>query len=145
MGIDITGLGSVFTFGTAVIDKLFPDKDAADKAKLEMLRLQQEGAFKELELQFENAKSQTLVNIEEAKSGGLLNKWRGGVGWVCVLAYAYNYFFMPLLAWGAKWLDPAGAPPMIALETGDLTTLLLGMLGLGGMRVYEKVKGVASK
>jgi len=48
--MDLTGLGSVFTFGAKVIDKIFPDKEAADRAKLELLRMQQEGGLKELEV-----------------------------------------------------------------------------------------------
>jgi len=64
MGLDITGIGAIFDFGSKVIDKIFPDKDAADRAKLEMLKLQQEGAFKELEAQLELAKGQLAINVE---------------------------------------------------------------------------------
>lgn len=49
MGFDITGLGAVFELGGKIIDKLFPDKDAAERAKLELLKMQQDGEFKELE------------------------------------------------------------------------------------------------
>jgi hypothetical protein len=144
MGLDLTGLGSVFDFGSKVIDKIFPDKDAADKAKLEMLRLQQEGQFKELEMVFENAKSQIGVNVEEAKSSSLfVSGWRPAVGWVCVFALSYNYVLMPLATWSAKFWYPD--MQMVALETGELMTLLLGMLGLGGLRTAEKIKGVAAK
>lgn len=142
MGLDITGLGAVFDFGSKVIDKIFPDKDAADRAKLEMLKLQQEGAFKELEIQFELAKGQLAVNVEEAKSSSVfVSGWRPAVGWICVSAYAFNYLIMPLANWVAKWLD-AAAPAIIALDTGELTTLLFGMLGIGTLRTVEKVKGV---
>lgn len=142
MGFDITGLGSIFDFGSKVIDKIFPDKDAADKAKIEMLKLQQEGAFKELELQFDNMKAQIGVNAKEAENPNLfVSGWRPGVGWVCVAAYAFNYLIMPLANWVAKWMD-AAAPAIVALDTGELTTLLFGMLGIGGLRTYEKVKRV---
>lgn len=142
MGLDITGLGSIFDFGSKVIDKIFPDKDAADKAKIEMLKLQQEGAFKELELQFDNMKAQIGVNAKEAENPNLfVSGWRPGVGWVCVAAYAFNYLIMPLANWVAKWMD-AAAPAIVALDTEELTTLLFGMLGIGGLRTYEKVKGV---
>ena len=50
--MDITGLGAVFDFGSKVIDKLFPDKTEAEKLKLELLRQQQAGEFKELETRF---------------------------------------------------------------------------------------------
>jgi len=51
---------------------------------------------------------------------------------------------MPLIVWFAKWYDPAGAPSMITLDTGELTTLLFGMLGIGTLRTYEKIKGKAN-
>jgi len=50
--MDITGLGSVFDFGSKVLDKIFPDKEAADRAKLELLKLQQSGELRELEARF---------------------------------------------------------------------------------------------
>lgn len=145
MGLDITGLGAVFDFGSKVIDKIFPDKDAADKAKLEMLKLQQEGVFKELEMDFELAKAQMTINTEEAKSANVLvSGWRPALGWVCVTAYAFNYILLPLGNWVVKFFD-ANAPAILALDTAELTTLLFGMLGIGGLRTFEKVKGVATK
>lgn len=50
--MDITGLGAVFTLGGKIIDKLFPDKTEAEKLKLELLRQQQAGEFKDLEMRF---------------------------------------------------------------------------------------------
>jgi hypothetical protein len=144
MGLDITGLGSVFDFGSKVIDKIFPDKDAADKAKLEMMKLSQAGEFKEIEQDFELAKKQIEANIAEATKGGLMNQWRPAIGWVCVCAYAFNYLVMPLANWIVLFFNST-APAIVALDTGELTTLLFGMLGIGGLRTFEKVKGVASK
>lgn len=143
MGVDITGIGAIFDFGSKVIDKIFPDKDAADRAKLEMLKLQQEGAFRELEMSLEIAKGQLEINkTEAAHSSVFVSGWRPAVGWVCVAAYCYNYVAMPLITWAAKWYD-AAAPNMITLDTGELTTLLLGMLGIGTLRTVEKVKGLS--
>jgi len=141
MGFDITGLGSVFDFLSKGIDKLFPDKDQADKVKLEMFKLQQDGAFKEMELQFQAMASQVDVNkIEAGNSNFFVSGWRPAVGWVCVAAYAFNYLAMPMFNWGAKFFVE-NAPVIVALETGELTTLLFGMLGLGGLRTIEKFSG----
>lgn len=137
MAYDITGLGSLFELGSKVLDKIFPDKDTADKAKLEMFRLQQEGAFKEMEMQFDNAKSQMKVNEAEANKGGILNSWRPALGWVCVFSYAYNFVAMPLIVWCVTAYR-GDAPAMIALDTTELGVLLAGMLGIGGMRSYDK-------
>jgi len=145
MGFDITGLGSIFDFGGKIIDKIFPDKDAADKAKLELFRLQQTGELKQLDNDFNLALEQVKTNIIEAAHPSVfVSGWRPAIGWVCVSAYCYNYVAMPLITWFSKWYD-ATAPAMITLDTGELTTLLFGMLGLGGLRTFEKIKGVANK
>jgi hypothetical protein len=145
MGLDITGLGSVFDFLSKGIDKIFPDKNEANKVKLEMLRLQQEGEFKELDLEYKAAANQVAVDLKEAEHPSVfVSGWRPAVGWVCVLAYAFNYLALPILNWSARWVD-ASAPAIVALETGELTTLLFGMLGIGGLRTFEKIKKVAHK
>jgi hypothetical protein len=145
MGFDITGLGSVFDFLSKGIDKIFPDKNEANKVKLEMLKLQQEGEFKELDLEFKAAANQIAVNLKEAENPSVfVSGWRPAVGWVCVLAYAFNYLTLPFLNWASKLAD-ASAPAIVALETGELTTLLFGMLGIGGLRTFEKIKKVANK
>jgi hypothetical protein len=145
MGLDITGLGSVFDFLSKGIDKIFPDKNEANKAKLEMLRLQQEGEFKELDLEFKAAAGQAAINLKEAENLSVfVSGWRPAVGWVCVSAYAFNYLALPILNWVSLWIDKA-APAIVALETGELTTLLFGMLGIGGLRTFEKIKKVANK
>lgn len=143
MSLDITGIGSIFDFGSKIIDKLFPDKDAADKAKVALLQLQQQGEFKQMELEFNNAIEQMKVNAIEASSSSIfVAGWRPAIGWVCVSAYAFNYLLLPLMNWGAKWIEPT-APIILSLDTGELTTLLFGMLGIGGLRTYEKIKKVA--
>jgi hypothetical protein len=142
MGFDITGLGAVFDFGSKVIDKIFPDKDAADRAKVEMMKLQQQGAFKELELQFENAKQQLEVNKAEAASQStFVAGWRPFIGWVCGFALAYNYILMPSIVWIMVSLYPAGdIPAMPTLNMTELMTLLFGMLGLGALRSFDKTQ-----
>ena len=138
--MDITGIGSVFDFGSKVLDKIWPNKDDADKAKIAMYQLQQEGVFKELEGEIELAKAQMKVNEAEANKGGMLNQWRPALGWVCVFAYAYNFVIMPIAIWTTK-LIAGNAPPMVALDTAELGVLLAGMLGIGGMRSFDKAKG----
>jgi hypothetical protein len=143
MGVDITGLGSAFDFVSNIVDKIFPDKDKADQVKLEMLKLQQAGDFKVADQAFELAKGQLDINKAEAQNPNLfVSGWRPAAGWVCVAAYAFNYLLLPIANWGARWID-ANAPAIVALETGELTTLLFGMLGIGGLRTIEKFKGLS--
>ena len=145
MGVDITGLGSVFDFGSKVLDKIFPNKDEADKAKLALLQVQQAGEFKQLELEAQLAIEQIKVNAVQAANPSIfVSGARPAIMWVCVAAYAYNYVAMPIIVWAATWYDKT-APAMITLDTSELTTLLFGMLGIAGLRTVEKVRGVASK
>jgi hypothetical protein len=138
MGLDITGIGSIFDLGGKIIDKIFPSKDEADKAKLAMLQLQQQGEFKELELAYAAAAKQVDVNIEEAKSGSVfVSGWRPFIGWVCGAGLAYAVLGQPILVtFGTK------AP---IVDVSVLIELIFAMLGLGAMRTYEKLNKVASK
>lgn len=143
MGFDITGLGSIFDLGGKIIDKIFPDKDAADKVKFEMMKMQQDGAFKEMELEYANMMQQAKINeVEAGSSNFFVSGWRPAVGWVCVAAYAFNYLGMPMFNWVVKFWT-LNAPQITALDTSELTTLLFGLLGIGGLRTFEKIKGAA--
>ena len=120
-----------------LLDKIFPDKTKADEAKLKLMELQQSGALAELKAQTELAQGQLAINQEEAKSPNpFVSGWRPAVGWVCVVALAYEFLARPV----AIGLGYEAFPD---LPMGDLNTLLFGMLGLGALRPVEKVKGVA--
>jgi hypothetical protein len=84
---------------------------------------------------------QLQVNAEEAKHASLfVSGWRPFVGWVCGGGFVYSFIGQPLFTWVSAMFDGPVAP---LVDTGTLLTLLLGMLGLGGMRTYEKTKEVA--
>jgi len=138
--MDITGIGSIADFASKVIDKIFPDKDKAEQVKLEMFKAQQQGDLQEAQNAFQLAVQQIATNIEEAKNGSVfVSGWRPAVGWVCASALAYNYVIMPLAYWTVKCFSPA-APAMPALDIGELMTLLFGLLGIGAMRSFDKIK-----
>lgn len=144
MGLDVTGLGSVFDFGGKIIDKLWPNKADADKAKLELVRLQQEGEFKELDHALALAKMQAETNTAEAANPNVfVSGWRPAIGWVCAASLFCQFIGAPLLAWVSLSanLPAPPAPP----DWAQLTPILMGMLGLGWMRTYEKKAGVANK
>lgn len=142
MGLDITGIGSVLDFGSKIIDRIWPDPAQRDAAKLELFKAQQAGEFKQMDQAFELAKAQIGVNQTEAANANLFTSgWRPAIGWVCAAALAYQYVGRPLVAWG---FAVAGHPlsPMPGLDD-NLWQLMLGMLGLGGLRTFEKIQGAA--
>lgn len=120
-----------------LIDRI-PDKNERARAK-EAVEAQMLSAMTSL------VQGQLEINKQEAQHRSLfVAGWRPSVGWVCSLALAWNFIFQPLLSWVffSYGLDLAEAP---RLDTGELTTVLLGMLGLGGLRTYEKRLGVSSE
>lgn len=137
MGVAIPILDGVFK----VIDKIIPDPQAKAQAILEARRMDQAGEFKTLEADVQLAMGQVDVNkIEAASASFFRGGWRPAVGWVCVTGLLYNYVIQPLLAW-ASGIYSVPVPPK--LDMGDLITLLAGMLGFGGMRMLERLKGKA--
>jgi hypothetical protein len=135
---DITGAGALFDFASKIVDKIFPDKDKANQVKLDLFKAQQDGELKEMEQSFQLTLAQIATNTEEAKSSStFVAGWRPFVGWVCGFALAYNYILFPLYSYTAQWISK-DAPAMPALALGELLTLLIGMLGLGGLRSLDK-------
>jgi hypothetical protein len=124
-----------------VIDKVIPDPGARDAMKLELLRMEQAKGLKQLETDLATMQAQAGINLADAQSGNLLQYgWRPSVGWVCSAGLAYEFVGRPLLAWVGGF---AGAAPPPSLELGELVTLLLALLGLGGYRTVEKLRGAA--
>jgi hypothetical protein len=107
------------------------DLPAEKRAELEM---------KYADLTAKLSEAQTKVNeVEAASASFFVAGWRPAVGWMCVMGVGYTYIGQPFLSWASvNW--GWQVPPVI--DTGALMTLLLGMLGLGGLRTYEKVKDV---
>ena len=136
MGLDAFGVGQISGLIGKVVDKIWPDPIERAKAQLELAKLEQSGALAEMV-------AQTDINkIEAANTNVFVSGWRPAVGWVCVGGLIYTFIGWPLITWGSTiWKFPI--PP--ALDMGTLITLLGGMLGLGGLRTFEKVNGVASK
>ena len=134
--MDLTGIGSIFDFGSKIIDKVFPDPTQRDAAKLELFKAQQAGEFKEMDNALELAKGQMAINLEESKSTSIFTSgWRPFIGWICGTGLAYQFLVYPILV--------AFVPKIVQLDMGTLITLLAGMLGLGAMRTTEKINGVS--
>lgn len=127
---------------TQMLDKIIPDPAAAADAKLKMLEMAQRGDLAELTAMTDIAKGQLTVNRAEASNASLfVAGWRPFVGWICGLTVAFKYVGGPLLVMLTAYTGHAAQLPVI--DASELWPVLMGMLGLGGLRTVEKVKGVA--
>lgn len=127
---------------TSILDKIIPDPAQAADAKLKMLALAQQGEFKELDAAVEIAKGQMAINQVEAAQDNFRGGWRPAAGWVCVAGLAYDFILRPLLPWTAALFGKT-VPPLPPIDIETLMVLLCGLLGLGGLRTVERVKGKA--
>lgn len=132
--------GPLLSLATTVIDRAFPDPEARAKAQGELLRLQQEGALAELAATADVPR--TATNTAEATAGGVAALWRPAIGFVCAAVLAYTYVLAPLLAWACAVWAPQVTPPALPLDE-HLWEIVVGILGLGGFRTAEKMKGRA--
>jgi hypothetical protein len=127
---------AVLSIGESLIDKLIPDKTAAAAAKASLLAMQTQGELAQIAGQLDVDKT------EAASQSIFVAGWRPAVGWTCAFGLAYQYIISPLGTWIAALLHhPVAAP---SLDLGSLMTLLLGMLGMGALRSYDKTQGVAN-
>jgi len=126
-----------------VLDKIIPDPQAAAAAKLEALKLAQTGGLAELDAQVKLALAQVDVNKADAAGASPMQRnWRPAIGWVCAAALAWDTIGRPMLTYGLA-LAGHQVPDMPSLGTEQLYALLFGLLGLGGLRTVEKVRGAA--
>jgi hypothetical protein len=125
---DLTGIGEVAGVVGSVIDRIWPNKTEQEKQEMQAAMLVVQG--------------QLDVNKAEAGSSSVfVAGWRPFIGWVCGAACGWNWIGLPIAKVG---LGLAGIS--LELAPADLTEMLpvlMGMLGLGALRTFEKTKGVA--
>lgn len=125
-----------------IVEKVIPDPQAAADAKLRVMELAQKGELAVLDAEMKLALGQLEVNKAEATTDMFRGGWRPAVGWICVVGLAYQFILQPVLPWVVA-LFGAQVPPLPAIDNESLMVLLTGMLGLGGLRTFERVKGKA--
>lgn len=119
-----------------IFDRVIPDPAKAAEAKLKLFELEQNGELAQITGQLD-------INKVEAQSTSLfIAGWRPFIGWICGTAFAINFIVGPLGVFIASVLGHTVVFPALALS--EMMPVLLGMLGLGAYRSYEKVKGVES-
>ena len=132
---DVFGAGGVAALVGKAVDRIWPDTTEQDKAKIDLLKEALQGEIEQ------NVGQLEINKIEAASASLFVAGWRPFIGWVCGVALGYQYIAMPLLIYGAR-LAHYRLDDLPALDYAGLSTILLGMLGLGGLRTFEKLKGV---
>ena len=120
---------------STVIDRVVPDKNGANKAKQE--------------IEAELIKNATQLNLAQAETNKIeaqhrtvfVAGWRPFIGWVCGVALAWHFVLSPVIIFMAAWFNVV-LPALPQFDMGSLMTVLMGMLGLGGLRSFEKAKGL---
>jgi roadblock/LC7 domain-containing protein len=118
-----------------LIDRLIPDRAAAEKAKAEMEQQLVTAANAA-------AMAQVEVNkIEAGHSSVFVAGWRPSIGWVCAAGLAWAFVAAPVASWALMVMGIKAELP--AIQFDHLFELVLAMLGIGGLRTFEKLRGVA--
>ena len=120
---------------TGLLDKFIEDKDEKNKIAHEIATLAEKQAH-------EISISQIEVNKQEAQHRSIfVSGWRPFVGWVTAVALAWHFIISPIILFSATIIG-IQIPDLPSFDMETLTTILLGMLGLGGLRSFEKFKGL---
>lgn len=134
--MNLLGIGSIVDGIGKVADDLF----TSDEERLKV-------ALQDKTLDTEVLKGQLAVNQAEAQHASIfVSGWRPSIGWIGAIALAYQFILYPLLIWvwailEAKGWLPQGATYPKVIEAEALFVIVTGMLGIAGMRSFEKVRG----
>lgn len=138
--MSLLGVGAVIE----AVGKVAGDLITTEKEKREL-------DLREKEIDQKTDLAQIEVNkVEAASSSVFVAGWRPAIGWIGAAAMAYQFLMYPMMLWGWTYLQGTGwvpkemTPPPV-LDADQLWVILSGILGIAGMRSFEKTKGVAAK
>ena len=128
-------IGKLIEPVTGLLDKFIEDKDQKAQLAHELATMADRHAQ-------DLALAQIEVNKAEAASGSVFKGgWRPFIGWVCGGAFAYHFVLQPVIVFVVLAVG-VDLPPLPEFDMTSLMTVLMGMLGLGGLRTYEKKQGI---
>lgn len=135
----VASISAIVQTVSGILDKVLPDKQANDAAKAQLLLAQVNGDI-------QASIAQTGVDTSEAANKSVfVAGWRPFVGWVCGCAFAYAFIVQPLAQSVAVLchlkFDPTLMPK---LDIATMMPVMLGMLGLGAMRSFDKTQGTGN-
>jgi hypothetical protein len=130
---------ALLSLGSSLIDRLIPDKSAAAAAKAQLVQMQIGGELAEIQGQI------TVDNTEAASNSIFVAGWRPAVGWCCALAFFYVFILQPFAVTVAVFCHSTfDASKLPSMDVADMMPVLLGLLGLGAMRSYDKAQGTGN-
>lgn len=119
---------------STTISKIWPDKSEQEVLQLK-IELEKAAFQSNIDL------AQIKTNTAEARSNNLfVAGWRPACGWICVIAFAWQFVVLPILLFISNAINHP--IPVPVFETSAMITVLMGMLGLGGLRTFEKKEGL---
>ena len=138
--MSLLGVGDVIE----AVGKVAGDLITTDKERREL-------DLREKEIDQQTDLAQIEVNkVEAASSSVFVAGWRPAIGWIGAAAMAYQFLLYPMMLWGwtymqgMNWIPKELTPPPV-IDADQLWVILSGILGIAGMRSFEKTKGVAAK
>ena len=128
-------VSAVAGLAETLISRIWPDPTARASAEAQLIKAQMDAALAGVQQQID------INKVEAASSSVFVAGWRPGIGWICGAAFGLHFVVLPVLGWLAVLFghDPITVP----FDMDTLMTVLMGLLGLGGLRTFEKVRGVA--
>jgi hypothetical protein len=136
---------AIFDLGKTAIEKFFPDPKAKADALFRLEELKAKGDSERLQAEVQLMLGQIQINqIEAASSDRFVAGWRPYIGWICGTAFGYQFIVEPIMRFIAQvCFGYLGQFPVLKLE--ELTTILIGILGLGAYRSAEKIQQIRAE
>jgi len=132
----LAAITPILTSIFGLVDKVVPDKDAAQKMKHEV-----EVMLIGLQGQLQNGQIE-INKIEAAHKSIFVAGWRPAIGWVCALSLGWHFIGYDVFQWIIAAFDLQMTAPALS-GTENLMEIVLAMLGLAGFRTFEKFKGIS--
>ncbi len=137
----LLGGGDVVKSVGDTLDNLFTSDEERLEAEQEIMKARRNFDYLENKLVAEQNIGQMEVNKQEAKGNWFQSGWRPAIGWIGAITLAYQFIIYPLLLWTLD--DASKAPPQ--MDSSMMFTIITGMLGIAGMRSFDKLKKTDTK
>jgi holin (3TMs family) len=134
-------ISDIFAGGAEGILKGARDVVSAFKADpLELAKIESEFVKAEMNLTLGMSQAQTRINeIEAASQDKFVSRWRPAIGWICGAAYGYHFVLQPFAVFLLAVSGYHIAAELPSIPVSELSVVLMGLLGLGALRTYEKI------